>query len=146
MLRGYLQSATTPGGGYSECVHLRRGPRSGLAPSCFLQDFLQSQNLRFRDEHTGLPVRACLTAVPARIMDHRFVFDIELETEAGNAFACPTPKRRFTDALDDLHGLTHVVETVAVAVDIGCGLLHPHKQRNSEEDFKLVVRRSNRSP
>jgi hypothetical protein len=42
--------------------------------------------------------------------------------------------------------LTQIVEAVSFAVDIGCGLLHPHRQRNSKEEFKPVVRRSNRSP
>lgn len=79
-------------------------------------------------------------------MDQRLASDIKVETKAGNALARPTPQRRRADTFDDLRRLLHVVETVSFAVDIGCGLLHPHRRRYSEEEFKPDVRGLNRSP
>lgn len=118
---GQSRAAHAGTGGRSQCVPFAIGKWAGPLASNRLQDFLQSQDFLFRDEHSGFPqfARRFLLAVGVAVPSDRLTRYIKLQSKRRYAFLSPMPQSKLGNSCNELRDLAHVVKAVAVLIDVG---------------------------
>ena len=125
-------SAGDPHGSFSQGCQLSWGPWCRLGSPLSFQDRLQREHIGFKDENSFITWISWRRFAPPRtsVMFDRFPFRPKFKPETCFPFFCPSPKRLFTDATDDLRRLVDVVITV-LCVNCGLPIFHQETKRHS---------------
>jgi len=130
--------AATAGGGFQR-FHVVATDWAG-ASWLGVQNFFQRQNPRFRYKHSTFTKSARgLCAAP--VMRHRLLLHVEFKTKWRPPVRSPIVKGRFTNGLNDLRGLAHVIKTLAgLLVNVG-RRVHPGRLPESRHKITKKVRK-----